>query len=128
MINLAQLNRHLDDAHQTDFDTKDALVSWFRSAQRKVAAPLSRAAQKTTETITGLRVDNMKGNAFELNPSPATGSPNGAVTPNVASPGGDQEAMVTRGHWQREGPNDKCGITGCGKPLGLRNGNHHCRK
>ncbi|KND00886.1 uncharacterized protein SPPG_09166 [Spizellomyces punctatus DAOM BR117] len=132
MISLAQLNRHLDDSHN-DFDTKDALVSWFRSAQRKVAAPLTRAAQKTSSTLNSLSLDKFAQNGqLELNPNIGpggselvrTGSGTGSLTP-VGESG---ESIVTRSHWKREGPNDRCEMEGCGKPLGLRAGKHHCRK
>ncbi|TPX72131.1 hypothetical protein SpCBS45565_g00526 [Spizellomyces sp. 'palustris'] len=89
MISLAQLNRHLDDSHN-DFDTKDALVSWFRSAQRKVAAPLTRAAQKTSSTLNSLSLDKFAQNGqLELNPNIGPGgselvrtaSATGSITP-----------------------------------------------
>ncbi|KAJ3169758.1 carboxypeptidase Y-deficient [Geranomyces variabilis] len=136
MLNLGQLNRHLDDAHQSEFDTKDALASWFRAAQRKVgaaAAPLSRAA---TGTISSLRVDAIiaGGAGFELNPG---ATPTNAGTPTTGAAGSPassattaeaSEASVTRAHWVVEGSNDRCAHSECGKPLGLRSGRHHCRK
>ncbi|TPX60854.1 hypothetical protein PhCBS80983_g01517 [Powellomyces hirtus] len=125
MTNLGQLNRHLDDAHQTEFDTKDALVSWFRTAQRKVAAtaaPLGRAA---TGTITALRVESVIGGGFELNPGADVASPAGAGAPQAALV---SDATVTRAHWQKDGANDRCSTEGCGKYLSIRTGRHHCRK
>ncbi|KAJ3160596.1 carboxypeptidase Y-deficient [Geranomyces michiganensis] len=135
MLNLGQLNRHLDDEHQSEFDTKDALASWFRAAQRKVgaaAAPLSRAA---TGTISSLRVDAIipGGTSFELNPGATPTTADGG-TPNVSSPAFGTptaeatESSVTRAHWVAEGSNDRCAFSDCGKPLGLRSGRHHCRK
>ena len=139
MVNLAQLNQHLDDAHTED-DTADAVISWFRKTHRAVAAPLTRAAQRTTSTLSALTLDKIAqpitetisgAPPFELNRNPDTATPTSAITPasnGAASPAIDGDAIITRKHWQRESANDKCSFEQCGKPLGLRSGKINCRK
>lgn len=140
MVNLAQLNRHLDDAHVED-DTADAVISWFRRTHRTLAAPLNRAAQKTSATLSAFTLDKIaqpitetiSGTPqFELNRDGEMPTPTGALTPASAGTSSpviaDGEHLITRKHWQREGPADKCSYDGCGKPLGLRTGKVNCRK
>ena len=140
MVNLAQLNRHLDDAHMED-DTADAVISWFRRTHRTIAAPLNRAAQKTTATLSAFTLDKIAqpiteqitgAPQFELNRGEVA-TPTGTLTPvsaGVSSPSSlaEGEHLITRTHWQREGSADKCSFEGCAKLLGLRTGKVNCRK
>ncbi|KAJ3045377.1 carboxypeptidase Y-deficient [Rhizophlyctis rosea] len=134
MVNLAQLNRHLDDAHMED-DTADAVISWFRKTHRTLAAPLNRAAQKTTATLSAFTLDKIaqpitetiSGTPqFELNRDGDVSTPTGTLSPasaGISSPVlAEGEHLITRKHWQREGANDKCSYDACGKLLGLRTG------
>ncbi|RKO90920.1 FYVE zinc finger-domain-containing protein [Blyttiomyces helicus] len=141
MVSLAQLNRHIDDLHSED-DTKEAILSWLRRTQRRVAAPFTRAAQKTSETLTSLTLDRITQPiaagvgvvppTFELNPN---GTPTGGIREELTREMGGAgesdpgvETPINRGHWQREGANDVCASAGCGKSLGMRNGKHNCRR
>ncbi|KAI8825233.1 FYVE zinc finger-domain-containing protein [Fimicolochytrium jonesii] len=145
MLHLSQLNRHLDDEHiqptsSDDDGTKDAVLSWFKAAQRRVAPSLTRAATGTLsitqQSIRGVEgivggvvgaTTGAVGGAFELNGEEGgVGSPSGSGAGTATAK--ELEARVSRAHWQKDGTNDRCVADGCGKVLSLRTGRHHCRK
>ena len=64
---------------------------------------------------------------FEPNDPPRTPNPVSASTPQERAPP-DPDEVITRAHWQRHGPNDRCSDPGCGKRLNGSNGNVNCRK
>ncbi|KAL2911890.1 carboxypeptidase Y-deficient [Polyrhizophydium stewartii] len=142
---LGQLNRHIDLNHPEDTrDPTDMLLSWFRKTQTKVksnwqklgidrlADGIKGSAQAPLDLIKGLE-------PFELNPNSALESPG---SPSMDGVGGGRlsfadanasaaslgEQAVSRAHWQRESPDDRCAIAGCGRALGIIAGSHNCRK
>nr|KAJ3415039.1 carboxypeptidase Y-deficient [Polyrhizophydium stewartii] len=120
------------------------LLSWFRKTQTKVksnwqklgidrlADGIKGSAQAPLDLIKGLE-------PFELNPNSALESPG---SPSMDGVGGGRlsfadanasaaslgEQAVSRAHWQRESPDDRCAIAGCGRALGIIAGSHNCRK
>lgn len=47
-------------------------------------------------------------------------------TPDIVQP--DPDEVVSRAHWQKRGPDDRCSDPACGKRLVSQNGNVNCRK
>ncbi|KAI1371422.1 VAC1 protein [Hypoxylon crocopeplum] len=123
MLTLLQLNRHIDDAHQElpEFE-QDEVKSWIdkQVLKAKKFQPLSLINQ----TLRGLEV-------FESNesplppPPPVTGRANRAP---VADTPLDPDEIITKSHWQRQGPHDLCTDPACGKRLGAVNGSINCRQ
>ncbi len=112
--------RHLDDDHQhLEAVEQDEVKTWFKKqmVRAKKFQPLVVLNQK----LKGLDV-------FEPNEVPAVfgSSRNGAAAAEISPP--DPDEVVTRTHWQRSTPYDKCADPMCGKPLGTTNGNINCRK
>lgn len=122
MMTLLQLNRHIDDAHQElpEFE-QDEVKSWIdkQVLKAKKFQPLSLINQK----LRGLEV-------FESNeslplPVPVAGRANRAPVPDLPL---DPDDIITKSHWQRQGPNDLCTDPACGKRLGAVNGSINCRQ
>ncbi|KAG2229670.1 hypothetical protein INT48_008902 [Thamnidium elegans] len=115
---LDNLNRHLDVEHNEE-DSKGALLSWLRNAQKKVTTTLgtprtgtSPPSSKWTEPLNfqSLSLGNSNPTFF-------------------VSDTDKQGEFVTRDHWQRETGNDMCNIPGCNKTVGKSGaGKQHCRK
>ncbi|CAG8716026.1 14284_t:CDS:10, partial [Acaulospora morrowiae] len=99
MINLLQLNQHLDDVHtETTIEHKDSTMKWVKNAQTTIMKPLSKTKKLFDQFVA-----------------------------NVTN-GYSQSEFVTRDHWQKEGDNDQCSYSSCEKTLNLRNGKNNCRK
>ncbi|KAI1383808.1 VAC1 protein [Hypoxylon trugodes] len=122
MLTLLQLNRHIDDAHQElpEFE-HDEVKSWIdkQVLKAKRFQPLSLINQK----LRGLEV-------FESNeslppPVPVAGRANRVPVPDLPL---DPDDIITKSHWQRQGPNDLCTDPACGKRLGAVNGSINCRQ
>ncbi|KAI2602170.1 VAC1 protein [Hypoxylon sp. NC1633] len=122
MLTLLQLNRHIDDAHQElpDFE-QDEVKSWIdkQVLKAKKFQPLSLINQK----LRGLEV-------FESNESvppstPVAGKPTRAPAADSLL---DPDDIITKSHWQRQGPNDLCTDPACGKRLGAVSGSINCRQ
>ncbi|KAG1444992.1 hypothetical protein G6F46_008966 [Rhizopus delemar] len=104
-LSLQDLNTHLDREHSEE-DSKGALLSWLRNAQKKVSTSLI--------TTSGPKqwVD-------------LSNNPTFFVSDNHTA---QQSEYVTRDHWQRETGNDKCAIQGCVRTVGRSGaGKQHCR-
>ena len=117
-VTLLQLNRHLDDNHKNLEEVKqDEVKDWFKTQMVKAKRfqPLAVLNQK----FKGLDV-------FEPNDAPVSPDLRPATsTPEPAPP--DPDEVVTRAHWQRRGPDDRCSEPACGKRLTSNNGNVNCR-
>ncbi|KAG8526538.1 uncharacterized protein KY384_008738 [Bacidia gigantensis] len=117
-MTLLQLNRHLDDNHKNLEEVKqDEVKDWFEKqmAKAKRFQPLAVLNQK----FKGLDV-------FESNNGPK--SPE--IRPVMSNPEPVQQEpddVITKTHWQRRGPDDKCSEPACGKRLTAVNGNVNCR-
>ncbi|CAO3684949.1 unnamed protein product [Rhizopus stolonifer] len=99
-LSLQDLNSHLDREHSEE-DSKGALLSWLRNAQKKVSTSL------ITNSVPKQWVD--------LN-----NNPNFFVSDTA------QQEYVTRDHWQRESGHDICGMQGCNSVVS-KSGKQHCR-
>ncbi|KAI0007672.1 FYVE zinc finger protein [Xylariaceae sp. FL0662B] len=122
MLTLLQLNRHIDDNHQElpEFE-QDEVKSWIdkQVLKAKRFQPLSLINQK----LRGLEV--FESNETTPPPPPTTGRINKPALPELPT---DPEDLITKAHWQRQGPNDLCTDPACGKRLGAVNGNVNCRQ
>ncbi|KAI8371238.1 hypothetical protein EDC96DRAFT_552294 [Choanephora cucurbitarum] len=111
---LQGLNRHLDTQHSEE-DSKGALLSWLKNAQKKVqtsfksSPPTDKFKQWIDQPVlNSLQLANT--NAF------------------FVSDTDKQSDLVTRDHWQRETNHDPCRITGCHRIVGKAGaGKQHCR-
>ncbi|KAI9366591.1 FYVE zinc finger-domain-containing protein [Pilaira anomala] len=115
---LQNLNRHLDVDHNEE-DSKGALLSWLRNAQKKVSTTLN--TQRTTGTGPNKWSEPLNFQNLSL----------GNTNPTffVSDTDKQQSDFVTRDHWQRETGNDKCNLPGCNKVVGKSGaGKQHCRK
>ncbi|KAI0595717.1 FYVE zinc finger protein [Biscogniauxia sp. FL1348] len=123
MLTLLQLNRHIDDNHQElpEFE-QDEVKTWIdkQVLKAKRFQPLSLINQK----LRGLDV-------FESNettpPAPPIVANRTARPPPLELPL-DPDDLITKSHWQRQGPGDLCTDPACGKRLGAVNGNVNCRQ
>ncbi|KAI1078014.1 VAC1 protein [Whalleya microplaca] len=122
MLTLLQLNRHIDDNHQElpEFE-QDEVKSWIdkQVLKAKRFQPLSLINQK----LRGLEV--FESNETALPPPPTTGRTNKPALPELPT---DPDDLITKAHWQRQGPSDLCTDPACGKRLGAVNGNVNCRQ
>ncbi|XXG95241.1 hypothetical protein Hte_001501 [Hypoxylon texense] len=122
MMTLLQLNRHIDDAHQElpEFE-QDEVKSWIdkQVLKAKKFQPLSLINQK----LRGLEV--FESNESAPLPPPVAGRANRAPIPDLPL---DPDDIITKSHWQRQGPNDLCTDPACGKRLGAVNGSINCRQ
>ncbi|KAJ1961407.1 carboxypeptidase Y-deficient [Dispira parvispora] len=137
---LEQLNRHLDTSHfgvpnstgphtseapyNNDDDSAstsstDALVNFFRTAQRKLLDPLSKLGTSLATGSNGSLLGDDVG-ALLLDISGSDMDTQLTDTP--------EHPMVTRVHWKPNSPNDLCDDPRCSKPLNVVNGRQHCRK
>lgn len=114
--------KHLDVEHNEE-DSKGALLSWLRQAQKKVtttlATPKSSMAgpSKWTEPLQSFSQLNL-GN-----------QPPFFVSDTIDRQQPQLENSVSRDHWQRETGNDSCHFPGCNKVVGKAGvGKQHCRK
>lgn len=118
-MTLLQLNRHIDDAHQELPEIEqDEVKTWFdkQVLKAKKFQPISMLNQK----LRGLEV-------FESNEvMPPSALPSSGPKPIVEMPF-DPDDVITKHHWQRQGPNDLCTDPACGKRLGAVNGSINCR-
>ncbi|KAG2171763.1 hypothetical protein INT43_008143, partial [Umbelopsis isabellina] len=123
---LQRLNLHLDQAHNEE-DTKGALVSWFKNAQKKVLTPLTQ--KSGTSPPGGTSLTKSFNQILEQPSFISSLNINGSQP--VYTPEMEQQMdSVSRAHWQRESNHDVCSENGCGKVLG-RSGNgkqncYHC--
>lgn len=96
-------------------DSKGALLSWLRNAQKKVSITLTTpkaGPSKWSEPLNSFQNLNIGNNP-----------------PYFVSDTDRQGDTVTRDHWQRETGNDACNIPGCKKTVGKAGvGKQHCRK
>ncbi len=100
---------------------QDEVKTWFKRQMGKAKKfqPLAVLNQK----LKGLDVFEPNGVA----PAPgAAAAPGVSAAPASLLP--DPDEVVTRAHWQRSAPNDKCSEPMCGKNLGAMNGSVNCRK
>ncbi|KAF1804283.1 hypothetical protein FB192DRAFT_1279461 [Mucor lusitanicus] len=129
---IQNLNRHLDIEHNEE-DSKGALLSWLRNAQKKVqtslATPmksgLSPPGNSSSSSSSNLKqwMEPSLMNSFQ-NLSLSNTNPTFFVSDTDR-----QDDFVTRDHWQRETGNDKCSIPGCSKVVGKSGaGKQHCRR
>lgn len=106
------MHQNLEDVEQ------DEVKTWFKAQMNKAKKfqPLAVLNQK----LRGLEV-------FESNEPPSlTPTPSPNPIQDVARQ--DPDELVTRAHWQRQRPNDKCSDPVCEKRLGSVNGSVNCRK
>ncbi|KAI1134707.1 VAC1 protein [Hypoxylon sp. FL0543] len=122
MMTLLQLNRHIDDAHQElpEFE-QDEVKSWIdkQVLKAKKFQPLSLINQK----LRGLEV--FESNESPPPPAPVAARANKGPLPDLPL---DPDDIITKSHWQRQGPNDLCTDPACGKRLGAVNGSINCRQ
>ncbi|KAJ2900248.1 hypothetical protein MKZ38_002530 [Zalerion maritima] len=133
MLTLLQLNRHLDDVHQSLPELEqDEVRSWFdkQVLKAKRFQPLSLFV--ATQKLRGLEV-------FESNESLPLAAPSSSfsapipsapvVSRGPADPPSpiDPDDLITRKHWQRSTPSDVCTEPTCGKNLGPLVGSVNCR-
>ncbi|KAJ2963893.1 hypothetical protein NQZ79_g1057 [Umbelopsis isabellina] len=123
---LQRLNLHLDQAHNEE-DTKGALVSWFKNAQKKVLTPLTQKSGTSPPGGTSL---TKSFNQILEQPSFISGLNINGSQPVYTPEMEQQMESVSRSHWQKETNHDVCSENGCGKVLG-RSGNgkqncYHC--
>ncbi|KAJ8661316.1 hypothetical protein O0I10_003066 [Lichtheimia ornata] len=131
---LQTLNTHLDTAH-TEEDSKGALLSWFRTAQQKVQTTLTpRSPPSSSSSSPGGGGSSVERSLKQLfDPSLMNSFSNlnlGNGNPVYFASDAERQQTdlyVTRDHWQREGPNDICSLSGCGRSLG-RLSKQHCRQ
>ncbi|KAI1340244.1 FYVE zinc finger protein [Xylariaceae sp. FL0016] len=122
MLTLLQLNRHIDDNHQELPEYEhDEVKSWIdkQVLKAKRFQPLSLINQK----LRGLEV-------FESNeslPVPVVHAarPTRSPVPDLPL---DPDDLITKSHWQRQGPSDLCTDPACGRRLGAVNGSINCRQ
>ncbi|CEP08668.1 hypothetical protein [Parasitella parasitica] len=122
------LQQHLDNEHSEE-DSKSAILSWFRNAQKKVQTSLS------TPIKTGLSPPKSSSSNLKQWMEPSLMSSfqslslsNSSNPTFFVSDTERQDEFVTRDHWQRETGNDKCSISGCHKIVGKSGaGRQHCR-
>ncbi|CEG83512.1 hypothetical protein RMATCC62417_17418 [Rhizopus microsporus] len=91
-VSLQDLNNHLDREHSEE-DSKGALLSWLRNAQKKVSTSL------TTKSVPKQWVDLSSNPSFFVSDQ-------------------QQSEYVAQDHWQRETGNDKCQMPECTKIVG----------
>ena len=129
---MLQLNRHLDDNHKDVEEVKqDEVKDWFKTqmVKAKKFQPLAVLNQK----FKGLDV-------FEPNdvpqpsrsPDPRTTASTPSSRPAMSTPEPiyvppNPDDVVTKAHWQRRGPDDRCSEPTCGKRLVSQNGCVNCR-
>ncbi|KAI6087631.1 VAC1 protein [Hypoxylon rubiginosum] len=122
MLTLLQLNRHIDDTHQElpEFE-QDEVKSWIdkQVLKAKKFQPLSLINQK----LRGLEV--FESNESAPLPPPVVGRANRTPIPDSPL---DPDDLITKSHWQRQGPSDLCTDPACGKRLGAVNGSINCRQ
>ncbi|KAG2214054.1 hypothetical protein INT46_004969 [Mucor plumbeus] len=124
---LQNLNRHLDIEHNEE-DSKGALLSWLRNAQKKVQTSLTTKSGLSPPTSSS-STSNLK---QWMEPSLMSSFQNLSLSNTsptfFVSDTDRQDDFVTRDHWQRETGNDKCNIPGCNKIVGKSSaGKQHCR-
>ncbi|CAO3634946.1 unnamed protein product [Cunninghamella blakesleeana] len=117
---LQALNVHIDTAHSEE-DTKGALLTWFKQAQKKVQTTLIKQQPSTsTSSISSSPISSFK----LFTQLTQTEVPDYFVCETER-----YSDNVTRKHWQNESNQDICYIRGCGKVLNKgNNGKQHCRK
>ncbi|KAI9493191.1 FYVE zinc finger-domain-containing protein [Zychaea mexicana] len=132
---LQALNVHLDTKH-TEEDTTGALLSWFRTAHKKVQTTLNASSSSSLSVSPRSPPSgSSNGNAVErslkqlidpaiMNSFSNLSLGNGSPTYFASDQDRQNEVYVTREHWQREGSHDSCALPGCGK----RAGKQHCRQ
>lgn len=123
MVNLLQLNRHLDDNHKNLEEVQqDEAKDWFKKQMVKAKRfqPLAVLNQK----FKGLDV-------FESEdaPRPPTQGPGSTPTPTLTPEPiqQDPDEVVVRSHWQPYRSSDACSDPACGKRLVSANGSVNCR-
>lgn len=140
-MTLLQLNRHIDDVHQSLPEVEQNEVrSWFdkQVAKARRFQPLSLFA--ATQKLRGLDVFEPN-ESFEVSSSPPTTittTPNTSfaasntstirILENPTSTPLDPDQLITRKHWQRSTPDDFCTEPTCGRSLGPLAGSINCRK
>ncbi|KAI8072202.1 FYVE zinc finger-domain-containing protein [Gilbertella persicaria] len=111
---LQNLNRHLDIEHNEE-ESKGALMSWLRNAQKKMQTSLkSGTSPPSNDTKFKPWIEPSFIHSLSLNNSPSF----------FVSDTDKQSEFVTRDHWQRGTGNDKCHISECRE----KQVRQHCRK
>ncbi|KAI8072387.1 FYVE zinc finger-domain-containing protein [Gongronella butleri] len=126
---LQKLNLHLDAAHSEE-DTKGALLSWFKQAQRKVQTTLSNKGGSPMGSAPGSSTSPVSFKPFADNSFLAHFQQLAQAEPNffVCETERHQDT-ISRHHWQMESGQDACSYRGCAKMLGrASNGKQHCRR
>ncbi|KAI8388681.1 FYVE zinc finger-domain-containing protein [Radiomyces spectabilis] len=125
---LQLLNQHLDVAHNEE-DTKGALLSWLKNAQKKVQTTLSSSPRPGQSPSNGPVERSLK---QLIDPALMSSFQNlnlGNNSPAFFASDGGQGDFITREHWQSETGNDVCSLNGCTKILGKGgSGRQHCRQ
>ncbi|KAI9302102.1 FYVE zinc finger-domain-containing protein [Cunninghamella echinulata] len=126
---LQALNVHIDTVHSEE-DTKGALLSWFKQAQKKVQTTLIKQPSTSTSSspISSFKsftaLDQSSTFLSQIQQLTQTELPDYFVCETER-----YIDNVTRDHWQHESNHDTCYIRGCGKILNKgNNGKQHCRK
>lgn len=117
------------DIEHNEEDSKGALLSWLRNAQKKVQTSLTTKSGLSPPTSSS-STSNLK---QWMEPSLMSSFQNLSLSNTsptfFVSDTDRQDDFVTRDHWQRETGNDKCNIPGCNKIVGKSSaGKQHCRK
>ncbi|KAI8097727.1 uncharacterized protein BX664DRAFT_257977 [Halteromyces radiatus] len=124
---LQTLNLHLDTTHSEE-DTKGALLSWFKQAQKKVQTTLTKPGNTTSPPSSSPIFKPFSEPSFiaQFQQLTTQTRPDFFVSETERYPD-----TVTRTHWQHESPTgqDICYTRSCGKLLGKGNtGKQHCRR
>jgi hypothetical protein len=123
----------LDTAHSEE-DTKGALLTWFKQAQKKVQTTLT--VNNNSSSTSGAPRSMASSPPFfkTFNEQPSFISQFQQLTTQsqpdffVCETERYTDAVV-RSHWQHESGQDLCSLRGCGKVLGRGNtGKQHCRR
>ncbi|KAI8338585.1 FYVE zinc finger-domain-containing protein [Chlamydoabsidia padenii] len=124
---IQSLNLHLDTAHSEE-DTKGALLTWFKQAQKKVQTTLtvnnSNNGTGRSTSPTFFKTLNEPSFISQFQQLATQSQPDYFVCETER-----YSDMVVRSHWQHETGQDVCSLRGCGKVLGRGNtGKQHCRR
>ncbi|KAH9244050.1 hypothetical protein BASA81_018572, partial [Batrachochytrium salamandrivorans] len=135
---LTALNNHIDSFHPTDTnrrnspdadpdDPAEAIFSWFRRTQTKVAAPVCQhqlAENRWCRYVAFER--SILFDEFSFGDVDG-GYSSTAVGSSSASISSADTVLVSRAHWQRSAVDDGCSYPHCSRRLGLISGSVNCR-
>ncbi|KAI0462841.1 hypothetical protein LJB42_003644 [Komagataella kurtzmanii] len=132
MINLGQLNQHLDDTHTNNDPSESVnigpylekdLKNWFRTKVVDRANSLHPLISSKLNTMDV--VDNM--GYFTISDSVTSSAPNSTTNSRISSPG-LETSEISRSHWKKPKGNDFCHLKECKRRLNIKNGIVNCRK